>query len=303
MPQIDCPGCERALRVPERYLGRFGHCKFCGHRFTPRIEPEEAPARGAPAQANAPAPFSFEDFPAPPAATAKEGNGGQGAPARRAGRFALWRGAAKASAPAPVEKVTPLEALLRWLEELPRTHPSFRELEERRSKPLFLSNDDLARSKAYFDVPLLLARQHEALVIVKTTQSNIAPGTPQAVSSGDMDVEASYYAAPEYPVVRLLFTIKDNPDRPLKFESVPLLTDGNALEFFAMALREHRIGFALYAGSQSNHVATAELKLDEETVRALGNALVGALKQWRKTRPQPAEHDPAVKRFAREIPL
>jgi hypothetical protein len=150
-------------------------------------------------------------FPAEPA----EGNGGQGAPARRAGRFARWRGPAKPAAPAPVEKVTPLEALLRWLEQLPRTHPSFRELEERRSKPLFLSNDDLARSKAYFDVPLLLARQHEALVIVKTTQSNIAQGTSPTVSSGAIHFEPAYYAAPEYPVVRLLFTFTDNADRPL----------------------------------------------------------------------------------------
>jgi hypothetical protein len=226
-----------------------------------------------------------------------------GAP--RGGRLSRIRDAMRTGKPRNhgAIKATPLEALLAWLDALPRSMPSLREQDARRAKPLFLSADDYARSKTYFDVPLLIALKHEALVIVKTTQANIAAGTAQAVSSGDVRFEASYFPAKEYPVIRLLFTINDNPERPLKFESLPLLTDGSSLEFFATALRTRRISFLLYAGSQSNHVATAEISLDIETMCDLGNALVRAIRQWRKTLPEPTAHDPAVKRFTREVPL
>ncbi len=279
MIRFACTNCHTMLELPDEYAGRSGRCSNCG---------------------------SVVQAPQPVVAAAVAGNGESGARGGRArgGRFARWRGAAKKrSVERQRRKYTPLTALLAWLDNLPRTHPSFRELEERRAKPLFLSADDLARSKAYFDVPLLTALKQEALVIVKTTAENVAPGTAQAVSSGKVDFVSRHFAAPEYPVVQLLFVVNDNPERPLKFESLPLITDGNALEFFATALRHRRISFALYSGSQNNHVATTDFTLTEDAMCDLGNTLVQAFRQWARTRPAPEDHDPAVKRFTREIPL
>ena len=291
--QLECPGCGRALNVPAQYAGSRGNCKHCGTPFT---VPTAAHALvGATATSGS----MFAPAPSQPTTPVAAESG-----ARRGGRLARIREAirTKPRGHAPI-KATPLEALLAWLDALPRSMPSLREQDARRPKPLFLTADDFARSKAYFDVPLLVALKHEALVIVKTTQANVTPGTPQAVSSGKVTFEPSYFRAKEYPIIRLLFTINDNPDRPLKFESLPLLTDGNSLEFFSTALRMRRLSFLLYAGSQSNHVATAEIGLDIESMCDLGNTLVRAIRQWRKTRPEPTAHDPAVKRFTREVPL
>lgn len=288
--QVDCPGCGRALRVPAHYAGAPGNCKHCGATFT---VPSAAHALVG-AAAGSVAQLTAQPAPGVPPEEA-----------RRGGRIARIRDAMRSGKPRGHGgiKATPLAALLAWLDALPRSTPSLREQDARRSKPLFLTADDVARSKAYFDVPLLLALKHEALVIVKTTQANITPGTAHALSSGAVSLEATYFRATEYPIIRLLFTIQDNPGKPLKFEALPLLTDGNSLEFFATALRTRCISFMLFAGSQSSHVATAEMPLDVDLMCDLGNSLVRAIRQWRKTQPDPAAHDPAMKRFVREVPL
>jgi len=192
------------------------------------------------------------------------------------------------------------EAVREWLRALPRTMPSLREVDEKLPRPLFLSDDDLARSKAYFDVPFLVARKGEALAIVKTTRDNVGAGTSLAVAAGDVAFAASYHDMPEYPILQLLFTIQDNPARPLRFESLPLLTDGNVIEFLLSVLDERRLSFALYAGHQSHHVATGDVRLDDVAAASLEEALAAVLVRWRRQAPKPADHDLAVRRFARD---
>jgi len=209
---------------------------------------------------------------------------------------------AEPSAPTepPVHDLTTLEGLLGALSDLPRTAPSVREVDEKLPRPLFLSDDDLARSKAYFDVPFLVARKGEALAVVKTTRDNVGPGTTLAVASGDISFAASSHPMPEYPILQLLFTVRDNAEHPLRFESLPLLTDGNVVEFLASVLQEHRLSFALYAGHQTHHVATGDVRLGDDAVSGLRDALAHVLAQWSQQRPKPAGHDLAVRRFARD---
>src|SRR5438128_193599 len=38
-----CPSCSHNLRISLKNLGRKVECKFCGHRFRPRVEPDLRP--------------------------------------------------------------------------------------------------------------------------------------------------------------------------------------------------------------------------------------------------------------------
>lgn len=330
--QYVCPLCQRTIRVPERYVGYTGACKRCGGRITVRENeavaappsaatadpfaappqmpvPTPAPVAAAPrpapkpVQKAKPAPASAK--PAKPAQKAKPAAAPTPTPEFKSPAFSLDtlpEPAHRVAEPEPETPPSP-ETLLEWLEKLPRSAPSVREQEEKRPKPLFLSDDDLARSKTYFDIPLLVARKGEAVVLVRTTRDNIGPGTSQAVASGDLDFAAACHAMAEFPVLQLVFTVRDNAERPLRFESLPILTDGNVLEFMAAALREKRIHLGLYAGSQANNVAAGDIVLSNKQADALTDALVEAIRQWRKDKPKAAQHEIAANRFAREHPL
>lgn len=327
--------------MPEKYIGQTGACKLCGGRITitaveaiaaPRKKsaraesfdapfqtvpsappPRSAPPRVAPAAVEAPLPPPppmLEPAPVvdPPAIPALNPEDSEAHPPRSiTGPPADARDTASES-PGESEELAqlenaPIETLIGWIERLPHATLSIREIDAIRGKPTFLSDDELARSKAYFDVPFLVSRKGEALVVAKTTQDNVGPGTSQAVASGDLKFEARYHREPEYPILQLLFTVNDHPERPLRFESLPLLTDGNVTEFAVTLLKERRIVFALYAGSQSHHVATGEISLDEAAVREFAHALARALRQWHEEHPKAAAHDVAAGRFAREHPL
>lgn len=341
MRRYTCPLCGRSIRVPEKYVGQTGACKLCGGRITitenealaaprknearqaPRAEqvqaaatvpsPRPVPQRAVPAPAHEPfltpppemEPPAVVEEPAIAAAemTLAPGNSGT-SPSERV--FERDRTVPKlpgeSSELAQIESA-PVETLIQWIERLPHSTLSIREIDEIRGTPTFLSDDELAKSKAYFDVPFLISRKAEALVIAKTTQDNVGPGTSQAVASGDLEFEAIYHSEPEYPILQLLFTVNDHPERPLRFESLPLLTDGNVSEFAVTALKERRIVFALYAGSQNHHVATGEIALDQEAIGNFAQALARALRQWHEGHPKAAGHDIAAARFAREHPL
>lgn len=312
------------IRVPERYVGMTGACKLCGGRITIRpdkavIAPDkpgvEAPRAASPFDApRRPEPTpdpAREAFAAPEPIVPRASSAPEPRPAEELEPWTFdapfpepIEDAPPAETPAPATAVAPdlstLEGLLTALHDLPRSTPSVREIDENLPRPLFLSDDDLARSKAYFDVPFLVARKGEALAIVKTTRDNVGPGTSLAVASGDIAFAASYHPMPEYPVLRLLFTVRDNPAHPLRFESLPLLTDGNVIEFLASVLEERRLSFALYAGHQSHHVATGDVRLEDTAVSGLCEALAEALAQWAAQQPKTADHDLAVRRFARD---
>ena len=200
-------------------------------------------------------------------------------------------------------ETAPVETLVAWLEKLPHSTLSFREIDTKRGQPVYLSDDELARSKAYFDVPLLVARKEEALVIAKTTSDNVGAGTSQAVASGNLAFEVHYHREPEYPILQLVFTVRDHPERPLRVESLPLLTDGNVIDFAVALLKERRFVLALYAGSQNQHIANGEFTLDEQALRETARAFARAVRQWHETHPKAALHEIAANRFAREHPL